>query len=156
MASLGVETEKVGNTLVLRKAAFERQLFAFDFSSTPDLFPTMVATCAGLQVEARFSGIGNLGIKESDRVEAMKSELSKIGVKLDRVGEDEAFLSPNPQLPCFSKSSPLYFSAHNDHRIVMALAPLSMKLGSLSFDHPEVVRKSYPAYWNDASFLAVL
>ena len=155
MTHLGVMTEQNANALVLRKIPMKNHSLVFDFSSTPDLFPTMAATCAGLQVEARFTGIRNLGLKESDRVEAMQMELSKIAVRLERISDDEAVLVPNPQLPHFDTSSPLQFNAHDDHRIVMALAPLSMKIGSLSFDHPEVVIKSYPTYWQDASFLSV-
>ena len=139
--------------MVLRKEHFERRPVVFYFSSTPDLFPTMAATCAGLQVEAKFTNVANLGIKESDRIETMKTELSKIGVELDRVSVNEVVLKPASQLPHFESSTPLHLNAHGDHRIVMALAPLSMKIGYLAFDHPEVVGKSYPSYWNEVPFL---
>ena len=129
MTRLGVGTFIEGEDLVLRKIPFERQSLHFDFSQHPDLYPTMAATCAGLQMEAAFTGLDNLVLKESNRVEAMQAELSKLG------------------------HHPLRFSAHNDHRIVMALAPLSMLVGPVSFDHPEVVEKSYPNFWKDASFL---
>ena len=131
MAQLGVGTYVEGEDLVLRKIPFEKHRPHFDFSNHPDLYPTIAATCAGLMVDAIFTGLDNLAIKESDRVEAMQVELAKLG------------------------NSPLHFSAHNDHRIVMALAPLSMLVGPVSFDHPEVVGKSYPNYWKDASFLPI-
>ena len=156
MAQLGVLTEQDGKIFILKKMPMRRQAFEFDFSSTPDLFPTMAATCAGLQVEARFSGIRNLGSKESDRVGAMQMELSRIGIRLERLGENEAVLVPSPQLPHYESSSPLSLDAHNDHRVVMALAPLSLKVGTVAFDHPEVVAKSYPNYWKDSPFLKVL
>jgi 3-phosphoshikimate 1-carboxyvinyltransferase len=129
MQQLGVGTFIENDAIVLRKIPFEKRPLTFDFSQNPDLYPTMAATCAGLNVDATFTGLDNLAIKESDRVEAMQKELEK--------------LSQNP----------IRFSAHNDHRIVMALAPLSMLVGPVSFDHPEVVEKSYPGFWKDASFL---
>ena len=153
MKSLGVNTISEGDSLVLRKTSFEKRPLHFDFSATPDLFPTMAATCAGLQLEAHFTGIANLALKESDRVEAMKTELEKIGVKLEYVSENEIVLKPLAQLSFFERSHPLYFASHNDHRIVMSLAPLSMKLGSVTFDCPEVVEKSYPSFWLDTDFL---
>lgn len=156
MNSFGVVIIEEENLMVLRKEHFERRPMAFDFSSTPDLFPTMAATCAGLQVEAKFTNVANLGIKESDRIETMKTELSKIGVELDRVSMNEVVLKPASQLPYFESSSPLHLNAHGDHRIVMALAPLSMKVGYLAFDHPEVVGKSYLNYWNEVPFLKLL
>ena len=147
MKSLGVNTLKDGNDLVLTKIPFEKHPVSFDFSATPDLFPTMAATCAGMQIEAHFTGIANLRIKESDRVEAMKVELTKIGAKLEYVSENEVVLKPSPSLPYFEESNPLRFSAHADHRIVMALAPLSLKMGHVTFDNPKVVAKSYPDFW---------
>ena len=131
MRQLGVGTFVEGNDLVLRKIAFKKRPLHFDFSFNPDLYPTMVATCAGLDIEATFTGLDNLAHKESDRVRAMQTELAKLG------------------------NSSLRFCAHNDHRIVMALAPLAMLYGPITFDHPEVVEKSYPNYWKDASFLPI-
>ena len=131
MRQLGVGTFVEGNDIVLRKIPVEKRPLHFDFSFNPDLYPTMVATCAGLNVEATFTGLDNLALKESDRVRAMQKELAKLG-----------------------KPS-LHFCAHNDHRIVMALAPLALLYGPVTFDHPEVVEKSYLNYWIDASFLPV-
>ena len=131
MTQLGVGTFIEDEDIVLRKIAFEKHPLHFDFSQHPDLYPTMAATCAGLHMEAHFTGLNNLTLKESNRVEAMQTELAKLG------------------------DGPIRFSAHNDHRIVMALAPLSMLVGPVFIDHPEVVKKSYPSFWKDASFLAV-
>lgn len=132
MTQLGVGTFVDGNDLVLRKIPFEKRPLSFDFYDHPDLYPTLAATCAGLHVEACFTGLDNLHLKESDRVEAMQQELAKLGEPV------------------------IHFCAHGDHRIVMALAPLSMLVGPVAFDHPEVVAKSYPSFWNDTSFLHIL
>ena len=153
MKPLGVNTIEDGDSLVLQKAPFEKRPLHFDFSAHPDLFPTMAATCAGLQVEARFSGISNLHVKESDRVEAMKTELAKIGVEMDQITNDEVVLHPVSQLPYYHPSCPLAFAAHDDHRVVMSLAPLTLRVGAVRFDRPQVVEKSYPQFWSDASFL---
>lgn len=131
MQQLGVGTFVENEALVLRKIPFGKRPLRFDFSAHPDLYPTLAATCAGLGVEAEFLGLDNLHLKESDRVEAMQAELAKLG------------------------RQPVHFCAHNDHRIVMALAPLSMKVGTVTFDHPEVVKKSYPRFWSDVSFLKI-
>ena len=131
MTQLGVGTYVENDAIVLRRIPFQRHVVSFDFSQHPDLYPTMAATCAGLNVETSFTGLENLALKESNRVEAMQTELAKLGF------------------------STLHFCAHNDHRIVMALAPLAILYGSVTFDHPEVVEKSYPGFWKDASFLSI-
>jgi len=132
MSQLGVGTFEVDDGVVLRKNPFEKRHLSFDFSLYPDLYPTMVATCAGLNVEATFTGFDNLAAKESNRVEAMRMELAKLSRR------------------------PLHFCAHNDHRVVMALAPLAILCGPVTFDHSEVVEKSYPRFWEDASFLQMM
>ena len=132
MKQLGVGTFVEKDAIVLRKSSFEKHSVCFDFAAHPDLYPTMAATCAGLNVDATFTGLDNLALKESDRVGAMQAELSKLG------------------------SRPLRFCSHNDHRIVMALAPLALLYGPISFDHPEVVEKSYPGFWSDCPFLQAL
>ena len=131
MAPLGVGTFVDGEDIVLRKIPSEKRPLQFDFFNHPDLYPTLAATCAGLGVEARFTGLDNLHLKESDRVVAMQKELAKLG------------------------NTPIRFSAHDDHRIVMALAPLSMLVGPVAFDQPEVVEKSYPNFWKDTAFLPI-
>jgi len=131
MRQLGVGTFVEDKAIVLRKLPFEKRPLCFDFSAHPDLYPTIAATCAGLGVEARFLGLDNLHLKESDRVEAMQTELAKLS------------------------HHSVHFCAHNDHRIVLALAPLSMLVGPVHFDHPEVVEKSYPKFWGDAFFLPI-
>lgn len=146
---LGVQTiaEKAG--LRLKKISFASENLFFDFSDSPDLFPAVVAACAGLELEVHFAGVKNLSSKESDRVEAMKTELSKLGVQLVKISENELKLLPSVLQNIDCKD--LKFNAYNDHRIAMALTPLCLKLGSVGVDHPEVVAKSYPGFWTDFS-----
>ena len=156
MQELGVASEETDKALVLRKMPFEKHPLSFDFTSCPDLFPAVAATCAGLQIEAVFTGIANLSVKESDRVEAMRLELARIGTALRQDGEDVLILKPSDMLPFFDKTHPLSFKSHGDHRVVMALAPLALRIGALAFDHPQVVAKSYPNYWKDVGSVPFL
>ena len=79
MQQLGVGTFVEDDAVVLRKIPYEIRPLSFDFSQHPDLYPTLAATCAGLQIEAHFTGLQNLTHKESNRVEAMEAELAKLG-----------------------------------------------------------------------------
>lgn len=135
---LGVNTTRDGDDLIISRvekssesadAAVTGDL-SYDFIDNPDLFPTIAATCAGLQMEGRFTGLRNLVHKESDRVAAMMTELSK----LDRVS---------------GKDHPITFDSHDDHRIAMALAPLAMKIGAIEINNADVVSKSYPNFWTE-------
>ena len=131
----GVKSIQDGNDVIIEKISVRTdRVCPFDFINNPDLYPTIAATCAGLGVEGRFTGLRNLKLKESDRVAAMVSELSKVGT--DRVC---------PQ----NRVSPSVFNSHDDHRITMALTPLAMKIGAIEIDNADVVSKSYPNFWKD-------
>ncbi len=153
MKQFGVGTFVEKEAIILRKIPFEKRPLQFDFSAHPDLFPTMAATCAAMQIEAHFSGISNLNVKESDRLRSMKNELIKIGVEMNKIGDESVLIMPCSHLPSFDSSQPLLFSAHNDHRVVMSLAPLALRIGAICFDDMDVVRKSYPHFWSDVSFV---
>ena len=148
MRPLGVESIEENDGIRLKKKQINSENLVFDFSDTPDLFLAVVATCAGLKLKACFIGVKNLALKESDRVEAMREELMKIGAILTRISDDEVRLSSFERLP-FSDSQPIIFNVHNDHRIAMALTPLTLKVGRLCMENPQVVAKSYPRFWNE-------
>lgn len=148
----GVKTifEDEGATVV-KSTSNCKNLFEFDFTDAPDLFPAVIATCAGLQVGATFTGLRNLAIKESDRVDAMVTELSKIGVEFEKISDDILKMSALRNVPFFSEVNPVVFDSHDDHRIAMALAPLSLKIGAVEIENAEAVSKSYPNFWRDFS-----
>lgn len=110
-----------------------------DLSDCPDLAPILFAV-AGILHGATFTGTHRLKIKESDRARAMQQELKKCGISLD-VGENEVIVhGSTPHFP----SVPI--EAHNDHRIVMAMAVLLTQTGGVIQD-AQVVRKSMPDFF---------
>jgi 3-phosphoshikimate 1-carboxyvinyltransferase len=129
----GVKSIQDGDDVIIEKhkSLIDNQL-SFDFINSPDLYPTIAATCAGLGVESHFTGLRNLIHKESDRVAAMTTELSKI----------------SSVQTCHGASLPI-FDTYDDHRIAMALAPLAMKIGAIEINNADVVSKSYPNFWNE-------
>lgn len=147
--SLGIETLSVDKGVMIKKTADCKKYITFDFINSPDLFPAVIATCAGLQVDAEFSGLKNLSIKESDRKKAMMNELSKLDIVFEEVSEDVLRMKCPDILPCFSKDNPMIFNNYKDHRIAMALVPLAMKIGFVEMENTEVVSKSYPEFFEE-------
>ena len=119
----------------------------FNFKDCPDLFPAVIATCAGLQIDATFTGLKNLSIKESDRKQAMINELKKINIFFETVSDDVLIMKCPESLPYFTEENPIIFNNYNDHRIAMALSILSMKIGTIEMSNPECVSKSYPGFF---------
>ncbi len=146
--SLGIETISADNGLIIKKADVCEKHLTFDFSNSPDIFPAVIATCAGLQVDAEFSGLKNLSIKESDRKKAMMNELSKLNIIFEDISDDVLKMRCPRILPYFIEKESVKFDNYKDHRIAMALVPLVMKIGIVEMENPEVVSKSYPNFFD--------
>lgn len=137
---LGVVTEPSGLSLDVERTGDPCDTFVHDFLHTPDLVPAVAVTCAALGVDARLTGIANLRLKESDRVEAIVTELGKMGCKVE-ASQDELHLFPS-ELKVTQPVDP-----HNDHRIAMAFAVLKLVHPDVEVVNPEVVSKSFPAFF---------
>lgn len=148
-ATLGVSTQQVKEGVIIRKSIANSQQLTFNFSQCPDLFPAVIATCAGLHVDATFTGVKNLSLKESDRKLAMMTELMKMNVVFEIVSDDVLKMKCHDNMPYHTEDNPIIFSSYNDHRIVMALAMLYPKIGTIRIEDKNVVSKSYPDFWAD-------
>lgn len=135
----------------LTKVPADPHDLVFDFSNTPDLFPSIFVTSVALGYRARFQGVQNLSIKESNRVESLISELSKIYTFINIYSGDELVIDKSVLNESFSNTNNVIFKTYLDHRIAMSLAPLAMQIGSFHFDNPDVVTKSYPTFWDDVT-----
>jgi len=144
MTSFGVETEFRKNSIRLTKqqdVEFPSK-FSYNFIDCPDIAQTLAVVCAGLGVQADFSGLQTLRIKETDRIAALQQELAKVQVDFPRVTEDSFTTSGKALL-----TNPI-FDTYEDHRMAMSLAMLGM-YGSLEIREARVVGKSYPVFWED-------
>lgn len=148
-ATLGVSTQQVKEGVIIRKSIANSQQLTFNFSQCPDLFPAVIATCAGLHVDATFTGVKNLSLKESDRKLAMMTELMKMNVVFENVSDDVMKMKCHDNMPYHTEDNPIIFNSYNDHRIVMALAMLYPKIGTIRIEDKNVVSKSYPDFWAD-------
>ncbi|MBO7069171.1 MAG: 3-phosphoshikimate 1-carboxyvinyltransferase [Bacteroidaceae bacterium] len=147
---LGVETlhciNPDGTEFVrLRKGGSITSHFSYDFTHQPDLAQTFAVTCAMLDVPFRLYGLQSLRIKETDRIAALRTELGKLGCDIQE--EDNSILYWNGD---HRQTGDIpVIDTYEDHRMAMAFAPCAMKLGSLAINNPEVVSKSYPAFWEN-------
>ena len=105
----------------------------------------MVVTCVLLGVHFRFSGLQSLKIKETDRIEALKRELEKLGYKVK--DEDGRVMTWDGER-CEAMETPC-IDTYEDHRMAMAFAPAANKLKGIVVNKPMVVTKSYPHFWEE-------
>ena len=125
-------------------SAVNRQ-FEWDFTHCPDIAQTLAVTCCLLGIPYTFRGIQSLRIKETDRVAALIAELHKLGYVLRAEGDEmlvwDGTRCEPQQHPCIS--------TYDDHRMAMAFAPAALCYDGLTIEHPEVVTKSYPTFWEE-------
>jgi 3-phosphoshikimate 1-carboxyvinyltransferase len=120
----------------------------YDFTNYPDLGQTVMVTLAGMGVKGILSGLKTLRIKETDRIEAMQTELAKVKIKMDIIDKpDDIICVLTGKAKWKDKAK---FNTYEDHRMAMALTPLAL-IKPIIIREPEVVSKSYPGFWRDAS-----
>ncbi len=142
MESLGVTAHLENGWLRLQKTESKQEIH-WDFTDCPDLAQTVAVICAAKGVRGHFTGLESLRIKETDRIAALQNELGKIGADLIEIDAAHWTLVPSKGLPQFA-----FFKTYKDHRMAMAFAPLGT-LMNVDIENPDVVRKSYPNFWND-------
>lgn len=146
-AKMGVKTTFQNNKMTLEKVAgFNYQDVNFDLNNTPDIAQTIVVTCLGLGIGCYLTGLHTLKIKETDRLEALKTELTKLGANIS-VTNDSLTLVKSDNI-----NHDVKIGTYNDHRMAMAFAPLAIKV-PIIIEDAGVVSKSYPDFWNDLKAL---
>lgn len=145
-ARLGVGTTFTSRGVVLKKNGNRCEKLVYNFVNEPDLAQTFVVTCVLLNIPFRFTGLQSLKIKETDRIEALKTELRKLGYVLtDRF---DSLLEWNGER-CEPEAHP-EIATYEDHRMALAFAPAALVCPEgIEIAAPEVVSKSYPQYWED-------
>ena len=142
-AKMGVEARFEANQLTLVKQPnFNHQSVTFDLNNTPDIAQTIVVTCLGLGIGCHLTGLHTLKIKETDRLEALRIELTKLGAAIT-VTNDSLTLEPTQKI-----LENIAIDTYNDHRMAMAFAPLALRV-PIIINNAEVVSKSYPDFWTD-------
>ena len=117
----------------------------YDFNNSPDLAQTFVVCCALLDVPFHFTGLSTLKIKETDRIEALKREMRKLGYVIHDVNNCELFWDGERCEPNIAAGIDTY----EDHRMALAFAPAALRVEGLRINNPLVVTKSYPYFWDD-------
>jgi len=140
-----VKTCFTENGVVLTKSANCTNNLVSDLVEIPDLAQTFVVTCCMKGVPFRFTGLQSLRIKETDRINALTTELRKLGFVLKAEG-DEALSWEGER--CSAEPHPV-IATYEDHRMAMTFAPVALIRGEIEIANPEVVSKSYPRFWED-------
>lgn len=117
---------------------------SFDCNATPDIVPTLAAIAPLAATPVEIVNVGNLRVKESDRLATVTSELRALGATVEERA-DSLLIQPG------WSDAPATVETHNDHRIAMAFAIAGLARGNVMIEKEQVVTKSYPRFWRDLS-----
>lgn len=145
---LGVATSFSEETIMIIKISEPKvKVLHYDFRNCPDIAQTLAVSCFSLGIEANFTGLHTLRIKETDRISALESELVKLGAKVF-TSEDELRVFPS------KINENIEISTYNDHRMAMSFAPLCLSV-PICIKNGEVVSKSFPDFWENLKELGI-
>ncbi|HWM22267.1 MAG TPA: 3-phosphoshikimate 1-carboxyvinyltransferase [Ilumatobacteraceae bacterium] len=112
-----------------------------DMADMSDLVPTLAVVAANATTPTRIRGVGFIREKESDRLGDLATELSKTAARI--VVEADGLLIE----PATGALHGARLATHHDHRLAMAFGVLGAVTFGIEVEHPSVVTKSWPDYW---------
>ena len=139
----GVKTIFEGNRLIITKDETKNlpKKIEIDLNDNPDLAQTIIVTSFGLNIPTKLTGLSTLKVKETNRLEALYNELTKLGAKC-KITNDSIEIFKLKKL----NIKHCIIDTYDDHRMALAFAPLSI-LKPLEINEPSVVSKSFPEFW---------
>ncbi|MHA1144375.1 MAG: 3-phosphoshikimate 1-carboxyvinyltransferase, partial [Candidatus Helarchaeota archaeon] len=110
-----------------------------DMKDIPDLVPTIAVLGAFAEGETQITNVGHLRFKESDRLNAIATELKKMGAHVTEL-EDGLKIARGT-----IKETEI--ETYDDHRITMSFAIAALKTGKIRIKNPKSVAKSFPEFF---------
>jgi 3-phosphoshikimate 1-carboxyvinyltransferase len=145
----GVATVFGQDFITLKKEkASHLEALEIDLKDAPDIAQTIAVTCFSEGVSCNLTGLHTLKIKETDRLEALKEELTKLGASIS-VTNESLHLESSTEI-----NQNISIKTYNDHRMAMAFAPLALKV-PIKILNAEVVTKSYQKFWEDMQQIGI-
>ncbi|MEK7085402.1 MAG: shikimate kinase, partial [Patescibacteria group bacterium] len=137
-----------------------KSLGTVDMNETPDLVMTFAVLAMFTEGKTKITNIGNLRIKETDRISALENELKKLGARV-KTGKDWIEIeSPFPGMKnstckilpgedSQSVMATITINTYDDHRMAMAFGIITDIFRNLTIENPSCVSKSYTTFWKE-------
>jgi 3-phosphoshikimate 1-carboxyvinyltransferase len=142
---LGVETTFTNQGIEIKKNSRVSEAIKLNLIHQPDLAQSLIVTAAALGIKGEFTGLQSLKLKETDRMEALVTELKEMNILISSNKKDTIILSGGKTI----KKGKRAIQTYQDHRMAMAFSPLSLILNNIKIENPEIVKKSYPKFWSE-------
>jgi 3-phosphoshikimate 1-carboxyvinyltransferase len=115
-----------------------------DLAAMPDQVTTVAALAALAAGPSRLRGVAVARGHETDRLAALRAELTKLGVEVSELPDGLVVDGAGPD-----RLHPARLASHGDHRMAMALAAVAARVPGVVIEDPACVAKTYPGFWRD-------
>ena len=140
LAEMGCQVKRSANRLDL-SGPLQLQAVEADMERAPDAALALAVACLFAEGSSRLRNLGSLRLKESNRLEALVSEIRRVG-GVSRVEGDDLLIEGGATL------QPAAIDSHGDHRIAMSMALVGLRQRGITIEQPEVVEKTWPRYFS--------
>lgn len=148
LGRMGCEVSRSGNGITLQ-GTDRLEGIRVDMGDMPDVVPTLAVVAAFAHGRTVIENIAHLRIKECDRLSAVVTELTKLGVKVE---EQDAAMIIHGEGGAGLKGAVI--ETYEDHRMAMSLAVAGLRIPGVQITGEECVAKSFPDFWERFSLLA--
>lgn len=148
IARNGEGAEAVERFIEVRGTPVLKPIFA-DMADMPDAIMTLAVVASFAPGTSIIRGVRTLRHKESDRVQALITELGKLGVRVvcPVSGDEDVMTVTPPPGGVAAGEEPVVFNTYDDHRLAMSLALVGLRRAGVSINGPRCVEKTYPDFW---------
>ncbi len=138
LEKMGCKVKRSAHSLQLKGNPLKG--ITINMNNMPDTVQTLAVIALFAKGETLIEDIGNLKIKETNRIEALASELGKLGAEVE-TGEDFILIRPG-------KYQGAEIETYNDHRMAMSFAIAGLKIPEVKIKNPKCVEKSFPDFFS--------
>ena len=140
---MGCRIEREPNRLSVQGPADGNHLrgIDIDLNDMPDTVQTLAALALFAEGSTTIRNVATLRVKETDRLVALRKELTKLGANVDEF-PDGLRITPS------EKPIPATIDTYNDHRMAMSLALVGLRCPGIVINDPECVGKTFPDFFD--------
>lgn len=136
-----IKRDPIGLTV---RAGKELRGVDVDMNDMPDQVPTLAVLALFAKGKTVIRNVGHLRGKESDRIQALVKEISKVGANIKEI--DNGLIVEGRNVEDLHGAE---IDTYNDHRIAMSFAIAGLRIKGIKIKGAECVKKSYPEFWTD-------
>ena len=138
LSKMGCEVTKSANKISLKGNPLKG--ITINMNSMPDVVQTLAVVALFAEGPTKISGIANLRIKETDRISALETELTRLGAQVE-TSDDTLVIHPGNYKGCAIET-------YNDHRMAMSFAVAGLRIPGVQILNPSCVDKSFPDFFD--------